>query len=140
MILPPLPPARSAPSSPPAPAVPPLVAVPAAPAVLREDVAEPGLPVELEALLSGGHVRTDVRHDSGVVQARCPGLDGAMDTSATLPELDETLLATTRYLQALTQLDDESARRPSVLPGWSRGHVAAHLEGSCPAGRRSAAS
>ena len=50
-----------------------------------------------------------------------------MDTSAALPQLDETLLATTRYLQALTQLDDESVRRPSVLPGWSRAHVIAHL-------------
>jgi maleylpyruvate isomerase len=50
-----------------------------------------------------------------------------MDTSADLPELDETCLATTRYLQALTQLDDDSVRRPSVLPGWSRAHVVAHL-------------
>ncbi len=50
-----------------------------------------------------------------------------MTTSAALPEIDETLLATTRYLQALTVLDDESVRRPSVLPGWSRAHVVAHL-------------
>ena len=50
-----------------------------------------------------------------------------MDTSPALPQIDETLLATTRYLEALTQLDDESAGRPSVLPGWSRGHVVAHL-------------
>ncbi len=50
-----------------------------------------------------------------------------MDTSPALPQIDETLLATTRYLQALTLLDDESAGRPSVLPGWSRGHVVAHL-------------
>ncbi len=50
-----------------------------------------------------------------------------MDTSPALPQIDETLLATTRYLEALTQLDDESADWPSVLPGWSRGHVVAHL-------------
>ena len=50
-----------------------------------------------------------------------------MHTSAALPEIDETLLATTRYLQALTVLDDESVRRSSVLPGWSRAHVVAHL-------------
>ena len=50
-----------------------------------------------------------------------------MDTSPALPQIDETLLATTRYLEALTQLDDESAGWPSVLPGWSRGHVVAHL-------------
>ena len=44
-----------------------------------------------------------------------------------LPEIDETLLATTRYLQALTVLDDESLAAPSVLPGWSRAHVVAHV-------------
>ena len=50
-----------------------------------------------------------------------------MDTSSALPEIDETLLATTRYLHALTVLDDESVRQPSALPGWSRAHVVAHL-------------
>ncbi len=50
-----------------------------------------------------------------------------MSTPAALPQIDETLLATTRYLEALTQLDDESVRRPSVLPGWTRAHVVAHL-------------
>jgi maleylpyruvate isomerase len=50
-----------------------------------------------------------------------------MDTSVALPELDETVLATTRYLQALTVLDDDALRSPSVLPGWSRAHVIAHL-------------
>ena len=52
---------------------------------------------------------------------------GGIRTSSPLPLVDETLLATTRYLQALTQLDDESAARPSVLPGWTRSHVIAHL-------------
>src|SRR6476620_11817101 len=51
-----------------------------------------------------------------------------MSTSTALPEIDETLLATTRYLQALTVLDDESVRRPSLLPGWSRAHVVARLD------------
>jgi maleylpyruvate isomerase len=50
-----------------------------------------------------------------------------MDTSEALPQIDETLLATTRYLQALTVLDEQSVRRPSVLPGWTRAHVVAHL-------------
>ena len=50
-----------------------------------------------------------------------------MSTSTALPQIDETLLATTRYLQALTVLDDESVRRPSLLPDWSRAHVVAHL-------------
>ncbi|NUR05600.1 MAG: maleylpyruvate isomerase family mycothiol-dependent enzyme [Nocardioidaceae bacterium] len=50
-----------------------------------------------------------------------------MSTSTTLPLIDETRVATTRYLAALTGLDDESVRLPSVLPGWSRAHVVAHL-------------
>jgi maleylpyruvate isomerase len=50
-----------------------------------------------------------------------------MALDPTLPEIDETLLATTRYLQALTVLDDVSVRRPSVLPGWTRAHVVAHV-------------
>lgn len=50
-----------------------------------------------------------------------------MTTAPALPQIDETLLATTRYLQALTQLDDQSVLRSSVLPGWSRAHVVAHL-------------
>lgn len=54
-----------------------------------------------------------------------------MDTFSDLPALasgrDETLLATTRYLQALTHLDEQSVRRSSMLPGWSRAHVVAHL-------------
>jgi maleylpyruvate isomerase len=50
-----------------------------------------------------------------------------MSTSTKLPALEETVHATTRYLDALTVLDDESVRRPSVLPGWTRGHVITHL-------------
>jgi maleylpyruvate isomerase len=44
-----------------------------------------------------------------------------------LPQLHETVLATTRYLEALTDLKDEDCRQPSVLPGWTRGHVITHL-------------
>ncbi|WP_405809025.1 maleylpyruvate isomerase family mycothiol-dependent enzyme [Streptomyces sp. NBC_00210] len=35
--------------------------------------------------------------------------------------------ATDRLLTAVTALDDGDAARPSRLPGWSRGHVLAHL-------------
>ena len=41
--------------------------------------------------------------------------------------LDETAVATSRYLEALTVLTDEDLRAPSLLPGWSRGHVVTHL-------------
>jgi maleylpyruvate isomerase len=50
-----------------------------------------------------------------------------MTASVALPEHAETLVATQRYLQALTVLDDDRVRQPSVLPGWSRAHVVAHL-------------
>lgn len=43
------------------------------------------------------------------------------------PHLDETVVATARYLAALTELTDEDVRQPSVLPGWTRAHVITHL-------------
>ncbi len=48
-----------------------------------------------------------------------------MDTN--FPHLDETVVATARYLEALTELDDEALRQPSLLPRWTRAHVVAHL-------------
>lgn len=44
-----------------------------------------------------------------------------------LPQLHETILATTRYLEALTSLSDADCREPSALPGWTRAHVITHL-------------
>jgi len=35
--------------------------------------------------------------------------------------------ATDRLLATAAELDDEHVRRPSLLPGWSRGHVLTHL-------------
>lgn len=35
--------------------------------------------------------------------------------------------ATDRLLAAAAQLDDATAAKPSLLPGWTRGHVLAHL-------------
>lgn len=49
------------------------------------------------------------------------------DTGSDLPHFEETILATTRYLAALTVLTDEDVRAPSALPGWTRGHVITHL-------------
>jgi len=48
-------------------------------------------------------------------------------TTAPLPQLDQMASATARYLEALTVLDDASLREPSLLPGWTRGHVVTHL-------------
>ena len=50
-----------------------------------------------------------------------------MSPAQDFPQLEETILATTRYLAALTELTDEDCRAPSALPGWSRGHVITHL-------------
>jgi maleylpyruvate isomerase len=41
--------------------------------------------------------------------------------------LHETAVATSRYLEALTVLTDEDMRAPSLLPGWTRGHVVTHV-------------
>ena len=50
-----------------------------------------------------------------------------MATSIAIPHLYEMVVATTRYLGALTVLTDEDMRAPSLLPRWSRGHVVTHL-------------
>jgi maleylpyruvate isomerase len=47
-----------------------------------------------------------------------------VELSATLAMLRES---TERLLEAAAALDDEAVRQPSRLPGWSRGHVLAHL-------------
>ncbi|MGZ4493186.1 MAG: maleylpyruvate isomerase family mycothiol-dependent enzyme [Nocardioides sp.] len=49
--------------------------------------------------------------------------------TAPLPQIDEMALATARYRQALTVLDDARLHEPSLLPDWTRGHVTAHLAG-----------
>jgi maleylpyruvate isomerase len=54
-----------------------------------------------------------------------------METSTTpstaVPHLVEMVVASSRYLGALSDLDDDDMRVPSLLPGWSRGHVVTHL-------------
>ncbi|MDN5893336.1 MAG: maleylpyruvate isomerase family mycothiol-dependent enzyme [Nocardioides sp.] len=42
-------------------------------------------------------------------------------------DLIDVVDATSRYLQSLASLDDGDLRAASLLPGWTRGHVAAHL-------------
>lgn len=50
-----------------------------------------------------------------------------MELSTRIPHLEETVVATTRYLAALSDLGDDEVRAPSLLPGWSRGHVLTHV-------------
>lgn len=42
-------------------------------------------------------------------------------------DADAVREATGRLLAAVAQLDDATAAKPSLLPGWTRGHVLAHL-------------
>jgi maleylpyruvate isomerase len=50
-----------------------------------------------------------------------------MNNPVVLPQFDEAVLATQRYLHALTVLRDEDIGGPSGLPGWTRAHVIGHL-------------
>lgn len=54
-------------------------------------------------------------------------MDTNTQQTTAIPRLVETVVATTRYLGALSDLDDEDMRAPSLLPGWTRGHVVTHL-------------
>src|ERR1700689_2077692 len=46
------------------------------------------------------------------------------DPSNVLADLES---ATRRLLDEMAGLSDAAARQPSLLPGWSRGHVLTHL-------------
>lgn len=52
---------------------------------------------------------------------------GADVTPSPFPLLAEIVHASARYLGALTVLDEQALAAPSALPGWTRGHVVAHL-------------
>ncbi|WP_328991656.1 maleylpyruvate isomerase family mycothiol-dependent enzyme [Kribbella sp. NBC_01245] len=41
--------------------------------------------------------------------------------------IDEVRRAADRLAEVVTGLDEEAARGPSALPGWSRGHVLTHI-------------
>ena len=45
-------------------------------------------------------------------------------------DLDEVATATERLLATLATMDDLSVTEPAPLPGWTRGHVLAHIEGN----------
>jgi len=49
-----------------------------------------------------------------------PGFDPA-------EELNEVQAATDRFLASVVGLDAEALAAPSLLPGWTRGHVCSHL-------------
>ncbi|MEO3782844.1 maleylpyruvate isomerase N-terminal domain-containing protein [Actinocorallia sp. B10E7] len=47
-----------------------------------------------------------------------------MDRAALIQQIDD---ATGRLLATAGRLTDEEVRRPSLLPGWTRGHVLTHV-------------
>lgn len=47
--------------------------------------------------------------------------------SIAIPHLVEMVTASTRFLGALSDLSDDDMRAPSLLAGWSRGHVVTHV-------------
>ncbi|MCO5972896.1 maleylpyruvate isomerase family mycothiol-dependent enzyme [Actinoallomurus soli] len=51
-------------------------------------------------------------------------------------ELEYVRLATRRLLDSVASLTDADVRGPSLLPGWSRGHVLTHLARHADAQRR----
>jgi maleylpyruvate isomerase len=53
--------------------------------------------------------------------------DSTSTSPIAIPHLVEMVVASTRYLGALSDLTDEDMQAPSLLPGWSRGHVVTHL-------------
>jgi maleylpyruvate isomerase len=50
--------------------------------------------------------------------------------------LDELHAATADLLADITGLTDDQARQPSLLPGWTRGHVLTHLARNAEGGTR----
>lgn len=56
-----------------------------------------------------------------------PGYGEAMDTRRLDDDIAGCAAAHQRLLDALDGLADDDARRPSLLPGWSVGHVLTHL-------------
>ena len=47
--------------------------------------------------------------------------------SIAIPNLIEMVMASTRFIGALSELTDDAARAPSRLAGWSRAHVITHV-------------
>lgn len=54
-------------------------------------------------------------------------METSSSTSIAIPHLVEMVVASTRYLGALSTVGDDDMRGPSLLPAWTRGHVVTHL-------------
>jgi maleylpyruvate isomerase len=68
--------------------------------------------------------QASVRHDSVPEQRRANERSAAAEARRCLADVRAV---TERLDQAVGQLDDRRMHQPSLLPGWSRGHVVTHL-------------
>lgn len=50
-----------------------------------------------------------------------------MPSDSPLTGVDDVIDTTSRYLESLADLNDGDFRAHSILPGWTRGHVATHV-------------
>jgi maleylpyruvate isomerase len=64
---------------------------------------------------------------------RVPSADDGFDPASLLERIEAE---TRRLLDTVAALDDAGVRAPSLLPGWSRGHVLTHLARNADGGRR----
>jgi maleylpyruvate isomerase len=77
-----------------------------------------------ELILHPASLRTPT--DNGVSSARSRTVGGAREDGRVNP-VEALLDATDRYLTSLEDVTDDQLREPSLLPGWTRGHVVAHV-------------
>jgi maleylpyruvate isomerase len=68
--------------------------------------------------------QASVRHDSVPEQRRVNERSAAAEARRCLADVRAV---TERLDQAVGQLDEQRMHQPSLLPGWSRGHVVTHL-------------
>ena len=54
-------------------------------------------------------------------------MDTGTPRDTDFPHLDETVEATAALVDTVSRMSDDDVREPSVLPGWTRGHVITHL-------------
>ncbi|MGH9080337.1 MAG: maleylpyruvate isomerase N-terminal domain-containing protein, partial [Acidimicrobiales bacterium] len=70
---------------------------------------------------------TDGANDQDQVQARGPDLAPSGDSDIPVAGLGRVADATGRFLGALGDLSDDAMARPSLLAGWTVGHVLTHV-------------
>jgi maleylpyruvate isomerase len=70
---------------------------------------------------------------AGAARERRDGADAPFDPGALLVRIAD---ATAHVLATAARLGDEAVRAPSLLPGWTRGHVLTHLARNADGGRR----